>query len=73
MKSEMKTSVFGGGVLHKGSKDAGSDITEMILANPCSSFYFKLEECLGEKNRNWKDCQPEVAALKLCNESQQRN
>ena len=72
MKSVIKTNDPGSVVLHKGSKDTGSDITEMILANPCSSFYFKLEECLGEKNRNWKDCQPEVAALKLCNASQQR-
>ena len=55
--------------LHKGSKSefGGSvDIEGMIEASGCSIEYFKLEECLGEYNRDWRKCQATVQALKSC-------
>ena len=56
--------VKGGAVLHKGSS---ADINDMISDHPCCNLYLKLEACLGEKNRSWRECQLEVAALKSCN------
>ena len=44
----------------------------MIEEHPCSSVYFVLEECLGVNDRDWRACQTEVAALKLCNNAQQK-
>jgi len=41
----------------------------MIEEHPCSSVYFVLEECLGVHDRDWRACQAEVAALKLCNKN----
>ena len=54
-------------VLHKGSKGAGANISDMISDHPCSNLYYLLENCLGEKDRDWRQCQSEVAALKHCN------
>jgi len=55
--------------LHKGSKGASKDLSTMIEEHPCSSVYFVLEECLGVHDRDWRACQAEVAALKLCNKN----
>ena len=55
--------------LHKGSKSdfgGGVDIDNMIEASGCSVEYFKLEECLGEYDRDWRKCQATVKALKTC-------
>ncbi|CAN0235541.1 unnamed protein product, partial [Ascophyllum nodosum] len=38
----------------------------------CSADYYKLEDCLGEHDRDWRRCQEQVKALKKCNEKNQR-
>ncbi|KAG6575028.1 hypothetical protein SDJN03_25667, partial [Cucurbita argyrosperma subsp. sororia] len=48
--------------------DADADDENVKQLNECSSFYLSLQECLIKTNRNWKDCQAEVQALKACNE-----
>jgi cytochrome c oxidase assembly factor 4 len=57
--------------LHAGSKsDFGSDvdIDDMIEKMGCSKDYYKLEDCLGEHDRDWTKCQAEVKMLKQCND-----
>jgi hypothetical protein len=45
------------------------DLAEMIEKSKCSELYYRLEECLGEYNREWRKCQVEVKALKDCSNS----
>jgi hypothetical protein len=54
------------------SVDGGPDISEMIEKSGCSIPYYSLEECLGEKNRDWKQCQKEVADLRICYQNKQQ-
>lgn len=39
----------------------------------CKRLYAKLEECMGEHDRDWTKCQKEVAALKACYARTQTN
>ncbi|KAL5541729.1 hypothetical protein UlMin_009439 [Ulmus minor] len=48
--------------------DADDDDDNVKQLNECSSLYLGLQDCLVKKNRDWKSCQKEVQALKLCNE-----
>lgn len=53
----------------KNREDKGAaelDINQMIEESGCSEVYFKLEECLGEHNREWRKCQLEVKQLQQC-------
>lgn len=49
---------------HLGSKTISLsgevDIGDMIEKSGCSDMYSSLEECLGEKDRDWRQCQVEV-------------
>ena len=48
---------------HQGSKsDFGGevDIEEAIDRSGCSLDYYRLEECLGEHDRDWRRCQAQV-------------
>ena len=48
---------------HQGSKsDFGGevDIEEAIDRSGCSADYYKLEDCLGEHDRDWRRCQEQV-------------
>lgn len=48
---------------HQGSKsDFGGevDIEEAIDRSGCSLDYYRLEECLGEHDRDWRRCQDQV-------------
>lgn len=54
--------------LHQGSA-AGEDIEQMIDRHSCSELYYRLEECLGEHDRDWRKCQAEVKSLKTCNDA----
>jgi hypothetical protein len=45
---------------------AEMDISQMIEDSGCSEVYYKLEECLGEHNREWRKCQIEVKMLQQC-------
>ena len=70
--------------LHKGSSSASEstdrvsatrvteepDIDDMIEKSGCAETYFKLEECLGEHDRDWRQCQQEVKALQTCSQAQ---
>lgn len=70
--------------LHKGSSSASgstdaasaarvteeADIDDMIEKSGCAETYFKLEECLGEHDRDWRQCQQEVKALQTCSKAQ---
>ncbi|GAB9469424.1 hypothetical protein Gpo141_00006703 [Globisporangium polare] len=61
--------------LHAGSKsDFGVDIDidDMIERMGCSKDYYKLEECLGEYDRDWTKCQAQVKQLRLCNDRLQK-
>ncbi|KAK8937435.1 hypothetical protein KSP39_PZI012356 [Platanthera zijinensis] len=49
--------------------DADENVKQL---NECSSFYLSLQECLNRTNRNWKTCQPEVLALKVCHSGKKR-
>jgi hypothetical protein len=42
------------------------DVQEMIDKSKCADLYYKLEECLGEYDREWRKCQNEVKLLKEC-------
>jgi hypothetical protein len=57
--------------LHKGISTSTNivDIDDMIDKSGCSQVYYKLEECLGEHDRDWRKCQNEVKALQICNKS----
>jgi hypothetical protein len=66
--------------LHKGSGAASTrsggggsevDIEGIIEKSGCSVPYFALEECLGLHDRDWRKCQDEVRALRVCNQAQQ--
>ncbi|KAI5572628.1 hypothetical protein BDE02_10G025000 [Populus trichocarpa] len=48
--------------------DADEDDDNVKQLKQCSSLYLSLQECLVNSNRNWKSCQKEVHALKVCNE-----
>ena len=53
--------------LHQGSAGASFEISDAIDANACVKEYYQLEECLGEHDRSFKECQHVVLALKACN------
>lgn len=57
--------------LHAGSKsDFGEDldIDDMIAKMGCAKEYYRLEDCLGEFDRDWTKCQRVVKELKQCND-----
>lgn len=61
--------------LHAGSQSdfgADIDIDDMIEKMGCAKDYYKLEDCLGEYDRDWTKCQAQVKQLKLCNDRLQK-
>ena len=52
---------------HLGSKTVSEnedvDIEDMIEKSGCNDIYMKLEECLGEADRDWRKCQVEVPII----------
>ena len=52
---------------HLGSKTVSEnedvDIEDMIEKSGCNDIYMKLEECLGEADRDWRKCQVEVSTV----------
>ncbi|KAL5712708.1 hypothetical protein ACHQM5_014852 [Ranunculus cassubicifolius] len=53
---------------HLHQDDADEEDENIKQLKDCSFLYLALQDCLIEKDRNWKACQPEVQALKSCNE-----
>lgn len=57
--------------VHHGAVQASAgivdaDIEALIDQQGCGKIYEKVEECLGENNRDWRKCQTEVDAWKRC-------
>jgi len=42
------------------------DIDPLVDQQGCGKLYAKLEDCLGENNRDWRLCQQEVKNLREC-------
>jgi hypothetical protein len=59
---------------HAGAAGGGADIEKMIAKHqgPCAALYYAFEECLGEHDREFRACQPQVAALRECTMRQGR-
>ncbi|XP_031286807.1 uncharacterized protein LOC116145489 [Pistacia vera] len=53
--------------------DADEDDENVKQLQECSYLYLSLQDCLVNKNRNWKSCQMEVQALKACNQKRMKN
>ncbi|KAI3852828.1 hypothetical protein MKX03_028662 [Papaver bracteatum] len=53
--------------------DADEEDKSVKQLEECSVLYLTLQDCLVEKNRNWKACQVEVQALKACHERKNNN
>ncbi|KAM0985054.1 hypothetical protein ACFX13_012589 [Malus domestica] len=52
--------------------DVEGDDDNVKQLNQCSVLYLSLQDCLVKTDRNWKSCQPEVQALKACNERRKK-
>ncbi|MCL7039645.1 hypothetical protein MKW94_021307 [Papaver nudicaule] len=57
--------------LHQDDADEEDESVKQL--EECSVLYLTLQDCLVEKNRNWKACQAEVQALKACHERKNKN
>ncbi|QHO05903.1 Cox19-like CHCH family protein [Arachis hypogaea] len=57
--------------LHK--SDADDDDENVKQLDECSALYLLMQDCVVRTNRNWKECQPEVQALKECFEKKKIN
>ncbi|KAH7522427.1 uncharacterized protein LOC107423356 [Ziziphus jujuba] len=53
--------------------DADDEDENVKQLDECSSIYLSLQDCLVNKDRNWKACQKEVQALRLCNERRNKD
>ncbi|MED6208062.1 hypothetical protein PIB30_041540 [Stylosanthes scabra] len=56
--------------LHR--SDADDDDENVKQLDECSVLYLAMQDCVVRSNRNWKECQPEVQALKECNEKKNK-
>ncbi|KAL1358415.1 uncharacterized protein [Arachis hypogaea] len=57
--------------LHK--SDADDDDENVKQLDECSALYLLMQDCVVRTNRNWKECQPEIQALKECFEKKKIN
>ncbi|KAK7359666.1 hypothetical protein VNO77_01628 [Canavalia gladiata] len=53
--------------------DAYEEDDKVKQLDECSYLYLVMQDCVAVTNRNWKECQPEVEALKQCFERRKRN
>ncbi|XP_027333094.1 cytochrome c oxidase assembly factor 4 homolog, mitochondrial [Abrus precatorius] len=53
--------------------DAEEDDDSVKQLGECSSLYLSMQDCVVRSNRNWKECQPEVEALRECFERRKKN
>lgn len=51
---------------HPPASEGGPDISKMIEKSGCSVPYYKLEDCLGESDRDFRKCQEQLKELKSC-------
>ncbi|XP_061359684.1 uncharacterized protein LOC133303734 [Gastrolobium bilobum] len=52
--------------------DADEDDENVKQLDECSSLYLLMQDCVVRTNRNWKECQTEVQALRECFEKRKR-
>ncbi|AES64315.1 putative cysteine alpha-hairpin motif superfamily [Medicago truncatula] len=57
--------------LHK--SDADDDDENVKQLDECSSLYLLMQDCIVRSNRNWKECQTEIQALRECSENRKKN
>ncbi|KAK7303205.1 hypothetical protein RJT34_14107 [Clitoria ternatea] len=48
--------------------DADEDDENVKQLDECSSLYLLMQDCVVRTNKDWKQCQPEVEALRECYE-----
>ncbi|KAF5177081.1 Cox19-like chch family protein [Thalictrum thalictroides] len=58
---------------HLHQDDADEEDENVKQLKQCSVLYLSLQDCLIEKDRNWKACQFEVQALKACHEKRNKD
>ena len=46
--------------------EEGSELAQRIARGGCAEAYYALEVCMGERDRAWTACQPQVRALRRC-------
>ncbi|KAG4960199.1 hypothetical protein AAZX31_13G193900 [Glycine max] len=63
-RSEAKPLAAPPQVLHQ--SDVDDDDENVNQLDECSSLYRLMQDCVVRTNRNWKECQPEVYALREC-------
>jgi hypothetical protein len=49
-------------------REGGDDDDPIINQDGCGRFYGLLEECMGEHNRDWRKCQAQLQAWRVCSE-----
>lgn len=49
------------------------NVDKLIENSPCSEIYLKLDKCLQDTDRNWRQCQNFVKELAECNKKNQKN
>ncbi|XP_057431327.1 uncharacterized protein LOC130724168 [Lotus japonicus] len=52
--------------------DADEDDENVKQLDECSSLYLLMQDCVVRSNRNWKECQQEVQALRECIEKRKK-
>ncbi|XP_073225674.1 uncharacterized protein [Cicer arietinum] len=55
------------------SSDADDDDENVKQLDECSSLYLLMQDCVVRNNRNWKECQTEIQALRECSENRKKN
>ncbi|WJX22699.1 hypothetical protein P8452_11980 [Trifolium repens] len=53
--------------------DADDDDENVKQLDECSSLYLLMQDCVVRSNRNWKECQKEIQALRECSENRRKN
>ncbi|KAE9594635.1 putative cysteine alpha-hairpin motif superfamily [Lupinus albus] len=53
--------------------DADEDDENVKQLDECSALYLLMQDCVVRSNRNWKQCQKEIQALKECSEKRNKN
>ncbi|KAK2447705.1 hypothetical protein QL285_007037 [Trifolium repens] len=70
-RSEAKPLVAAQQPLHR--DDADDDDENVKQLDECSSLYLLMQDCVVRSNRNWKECQKEIQALRECSENRRKN
>lgn len=58
---------------HPSSSTSNCDIEQVLELHGCRAAYERLEECLGEHDRDWSACQEPLRLLRDCYEARHEN